>query len=274
MANKIRFRKYWGQHFLHDTKILNRIIDLASLPSNAEVIEIGPGQGTLTALLLERSCRVSAVEIDSRLCGELRERFSNRPEFRLIQGDAVKIDYQELIIKSEFHPPIAVLGNFPYNIGTHLIRLLLPRKVLCTVICCLLQEEVVRRIWATPGSRDYGYFSLFCQYFADITPGFVVRPGAFNPPPKVRSMTVRLALRPASILPRPKEQLFLNLLSDAFSHRRKTLIKNLTLADYDMEIIHQFVSRYSFSTNVRAEELHLDAFLDLSRMLSKYADNP
>ncbi len=269
MRRKPSPKKSLGQHFLSDRNIMSKMEALADLQPGSALIEIGPGPGDLTAFLLERGYRVAAVEIDERMESALTERLGNHPAFTLVGADALSVDYPELIRTLGFTPPVPVMGNFPYNVGTHLIRTLLPLRGTIDRICCLLQEEVVRRMTAAPGSPDYGYLSVYCRYFSEPVAGFRVRPGSFHPRPRVQSMTTRLDLRPTPLLPPDQEPRFLALLSAAFRFRRKSLANNLVETGPGREILVEFLSERSLSPVARAEELGLDDFLALFRILDQ-----
>ena len=232
MTARIPPKKSLGQHFLADRNILAGIVGLLELEAGQVVVEIGAGPGSLTRALLERGCRVLAVEIDPRCCEKLRAELGGEPGFRLIQADALTADFPGLLREAGFPPPVAVAGNFPYNVGTALLRRLLPRREWVRRIGGLLQDEVVQRLAAAPGTPAYGYLTLYAWYFAATSPGALVRPGAFRPPPKVLSRTFRSDLRAGPLLPPEAEARYLKLISAAFAAPRKTLANNLRRAGW------------------------------------------
>ncbi|MBN2432964.1 MAG: ribosomal RNA small subunit methyltransferase A [Acidobacteria bacterium] len=260
-------RKSLGQHYLIDANILHKIVSLADLAPGEPVLEIGPGPGDLTRVLLDRGHPVAAVEIDERFAAELRQGGVDRPGLHVFLEDAVKADFAAILQEAGLTPPVTVIGNFPYNVGTHLLRRLLPRADLFRAVCALLQEEVIRRIIAAPGNGEYGYLSLYCRLFAEVTPGFRVKPGSFFPPPNVRSQMVYLRLLdPPRLLPDEAEP-FLRLVSVAFTHRRKTLLRNLCTAGFSEAHIRTTLASLELPPAARAEEVGLVRFLELYRRL-------
>lgn len=266
MSERITPRKNLGQHFLNDPNILAAVADLAGPPAGADVVEIGPGPGGLTRTLLARGLRVLAVEIDPACCRRLREELGGEARFRLVEADARRVDWAGTLAAAGWRLPAAVLGNFPYNVGTHLVRTLLPRRDLFTLVGGILQDEVVRRITAPPGAADYGYLSLCCQYYAEGWAGPRIRPGAFHPPPKVYSRLFRLTLRPAPLLPPELEPAFLALAGVAFRAPRKTLLNNLP-APEGRTAARRWLAAAELDAAARPGVLGLEQYLELTRRL-------
>lgn len=210
-------RKRFGQHFLHDTNVIERIAAAIAPQPGDTLVEIGPGEGALTAALLARLPRMHAVELDRDLVPRLRARFGDALDVH--QADALRFDFAALA------PPegLRVAGNLPYNISTPLIFHLLVSAACIRDMTFLLQLEVVERLAAAPGSKRYGRLSVMVQYRCRVDALFRVGPGAFRPPPKVDSAVVRL--QPHAELPHPArdEALLARLVAQAFSQRRKTL---------------------------------------------------
>lgn len=239
----------FGQHFLSNPTILDRIARLICEYGGSEgkpdVLEIGPGRGALTERLLTCAGRITALEIDPELAAHLRSRFAESPNLTLIRVDALTTDF------SSYHPHV-VAGNLPYYVATPLIERTV-RARLPGVF--LIQKEVAQRLVAKPGGRDYGYLTVQTQLFADSRLMFLVRPGAFNPPPKVDSAVV--ALTPsnrAAELGIEDAQAFLSFLSACFRQKRKTLRNNLR---------SQFPIDDHSEAARRAEELSIDEFASL-----------
>lgn len=260
-------KKSFGQNFLSDPRILDRIADFAGAGEGDVVVEIGPGRGALTDRLLARGCRVLAVELDRELLPVLSERFSCKPGFRLLHADATTLDLPQVLREAGIDPPVTVAGNFPYNVGTHLVRLFSSLHGTVRCVAGLLQDEVARRICANPGDGDYGFLSLVCRYRGVPTAGSVVKPGAFQPPPKVLSRIFRLEIRPEPLLDGELESRLMDLLSSAFAARRKTLARALTAAGIPSASTRSFLEMRGFSTESRAEDLSLEVFLELVRSL-------
>jgi 16S rRNA (adenine1518-N6/adenine1519-N6)-dimethyltransferase len=230
-------RQKLGQHFLADQSVLQRIAAAACAKDEPVVTEIGPGKGALTEFLLSRAKHVRAIELDPELADHLAARF---PQVELIRGDALQADFGTA-------GPIA--GNLPYYVATPIISRVLR---LGRVGTFLIQKEVAERITSGKGSRDYGYFSVECQFFATAEYLFTVKPGSFRPPPKVDSAVIRLTPR---VLREVEDgEAFLRFVSRCFQHKRKTLRNNLGMTDFP-------------ESGLRAEQLTVAEFADLFQRL-------
>ena len=220
----MRHRKRFGQHFLHDPGTLKRIIDaIDPLPGEA-IVEIGPGEGALTAPLLQRAGRLTAIEIDRDLAKRLADRFAG-DRLTLICADALDYDF------SAFAPGVRLAGNLPYHISTPLLFHLARYAGRVRDMHFMLQLEVVDRMVARPSTPDYGRLSVMLQVRFRMKKLFRVAAGAFRPPPKVESAVVRLT--PLAEAPEAEQKQFENLVRRAFSARRKTLRNALPLAAAD-----------------------------------------
>ncbi len=206
-------RQKLGQHFLVKGRILGRIARAACGDYVPLAIELGPGRGALTEKLLEQAGRVAAIELDPALAEYLRARF---PQISLLEADALEADW------SQWGAGV-LTGNLPYYIATPLISRYLRHPGPLSHAVFLIQKEVAQRITAKPGTRDYGYFSVECQFLAQTEFLFKVPPGAFQPPPKVESAVVRLTPKPAPA----DADAFLRFVSVCFRQKRKTLRNNL-----------------------------------------------
>ena len=215
-------RKRFGQHFLHDRTVLQKIVDAIDPQPGEALVEIGPGRGALTAPLLERCQPLTVIEIDRDLAAALRERY---PSSTLIvhEADALKLDFAAL--SATCGQRLRVVGNLPYNISTPLLFHLLEAPDAILDLHVMLQREVIERICATPGGRDYGRLTVMLAPWVDAEHLFDVGPGAFQPPPKVWSAVARLRVREQ---PRfTADARFAKVVSLAFSQRRKTLRNTL-----------------------------------------------
>jgi 16S rRNA (adenine1518-N6/adenine1519-N6)-dimethyltransferase len=230
-------RQKLGQHFLADQTVLRRIAVAGCAQGEEFVTEIGPGKGALTGYLLERARHVTAVELDEELADVIAERF---PQVELIRGDALRVDFG-------ISGPI--IGNLPYYVATPIISRVLR---LGRVGTFLIQKEVAERIVASKGNREYGYFSVECQFFAKVEYLFTVKPGSFRPPPKVDSAVVRFTPRETREV--DDAEGFLRFVSRCFQHKRKTLRNNLGVADFP-------------ESGLRAEQLTVAEFADLYKRL-------
>jgi len=246
-------RQKLGQHFLVSGKILERIAVAACGDHAALAVEIGPGRGALTEHLLTRADRVCAIEIDEALVGHLRERWRCEPRFEILEGNALDVDW------SQWGAGV-LAGNLPYYIATPIISRYVRAPGLLSKAVFLIQKEVAERITASPGGREYGYFSVECQLFADPKYLFTVAPGAFRPPPKVDSAVIRLT--PRSELPIDEPAAFLAFVSACFRQKRKTLRNNLA-GKYPAALLE---ARPEISR--RAEQLSVAEFVELYRALS------
>ncbi len=225
-------RKRFGQHFLRDERILARIVSVANVSETDLVLEIGPGRGALTDLLLAKAGAVAAIELDRDLAAFLREHYAER-RFFLHEGDILKVDlgacleaaraaFPDLPVRS-----VKLVANLPYNVSTPTLERLAAERERFSTIIVMLQKEVVERIASQPGSKDYGYFSVFVQAYFTVESLFDVQPGAFKPPPKVLSAVARLTPRAVPLVAPAHERRFRSISSLAFSQRRKMLGKTL-----------------------------------------------
>lgn len=246
-------RQKLGQHFLASSRVLERIASAACPPGTEQVIEIGPGQGALTEHLLTRAGRVVAIEVDPGLADHLRTRWPTEPRFHLLEGNALNVDWTQWGAG-------VLTGNLPYYVATAIISKYLRDPGALSHAVFLIQKEVAERITAAPGTRDFGYLSVECQYLAKAEYLFTVPPGAFRPPPKVDSAVIRLTPHMKSL--RSEDVSFLKFASACFRQKRKTLRNNLA-ANYKKEQLEGLteISR-------RAEELSVPELVDLFRALS------
>ncbi|HCR96230.1 MAG: 16S rRNA (adenine(1518)-N(6)/adenine(1519)-N(6))-dimethyltransferase RsmA [Halomonas sp.] len=218
-----RARKRFGQNFLRDLGIISRIVRSIGPREGDRLVEIGPGQGALTAPLLEAAGKLEVIELDRDLIPGLRVQFFNYPDFIIHEGDALKFDFAAL--KGD-GPALRVVGNLPYNISTPLIVHLLTAGNAVADMHFMLQKEVVERLAAQPGGTDWGRLSVMAQYYCHVDQLFIVPPEAFVPRPKVDSAIVRLT--PHASLPHVADDpaLLFELVKLAFGQRRKTLRNN------------------------------------------------
>jgi 16S rRNA (adenine1518-N6/adenine1519-N6)-dimethyltransferase len=216
----MRARKRFGQHFLHDPAVIERIIACVSARPGEALVEIGPGQGALTAPLLAAAGALDVVEIDRDLAAELRRQYAGQPDLRVHSQDALEFDYGALA--QERGRPLRVVGNLPYNISTPLLFRLLSYSAHVQDMHLMLQREVVERIVAVSGSKQYGRLGVMLAPRVRATRLLEIGPGAFRPAPRVWSAVVRLEVRPEA--PRwAAEPHYGAVVGAAFGQRRKTL---------------------------------------------------
>ena len=218
-----RTRKRFGQHFLHDRNLVDRMVRTLDLKQDDTVVEIGPGRGALTYPLLEDLPHLHVVELDRDLITLLRQ--ENTPDrLSIHESDALKFDFRTL---KPADKPLRVVGNLPYNISTPLIFHLLSQSDAISDMTFMLQKEVVDRLTASPGTRDWGRLSIMVQYYCQADYLFFVPPGAFSPPPKLDSAVVRLLPYPTLPHPADDEDHLRRLVAQAFTQRRKAIRNSL-----------------------------------------------
>jgi 16S rRNA (adenine1518-N6/adenine1519-N6)-dimethyltransferase len=213
-----------GQNFLVGSHYSQRILDAVAPRPEETIVEIGPGRGALTKGLVESGARIIAVEFDSELTAWLRAQFQGVANFHLVEGDALAVGFGDLIAPA---PAARVVANLPYNISTPILQRLIGQRNCLREMTLMLQREVVERIVAEPGGREYGYLSVLVQFHCQAERLFDVPPGAFRPAPKVWSSVLRLRVRPQPAAPVADESRFLELTRVLFAQRRKTIFNNL-----------------------------------------------
>jgi len=254
-------RQPLGQNFLIDKNIVRKIVRSAQLQPGETVLEIGPGRGILTEALLEASGLVVAIELDAALCAHLRETFGARPNFRLIEGDAVTFDYAQV------PSPFLVVANLPYYVSTPLLFRLLEQGPRVDRMVLMLQGEVAARLAAAPGGRDYGVLSVAAQFRCDVRVAFKVPASCFRPQPQVGSAVV--ALTP---LGRPRvavrdEGLFFKVVRGGFAHRRKSLPNSLRDEGFEAVRTAAALEAAGIDPRRRAETLSIAEFAALTDAL-------
>jgi 16S rRNA (adenine1518-N6/adenine1519-N6)-dimethyltransferase len=276
----IKAKKSLGQNFLTDASVARRIVDAVSPQRSDIILEIGPGTGALTRLLVERSGFVVAVEIDSRLASELKSRIVNR-RLSVIEADALTVNWDELISSrmrswnsleqgDEKPARVRVVANLPYYISTPIIERLIHLQSPIHDLTLMLQNEVAGRITSGPGSKEYGYLSVLVQYHTTATKLFEVPPSAFSPVPKVQSAIIRLEARSSPVVIVSDESKFFAMVRAAFAQRRKTILNNLKAAQDHLQFERPIESALKISgidCMRRAETVSLEEFGDLYRSL-------
>lgn len=255
-------RKRFGQHFLHDGRVLDGIVDALGDLSGRTVVEIGPGRGALTDRLAAKAGRVVAIELDRDLVQHLRTRYHDQPHVEIVEGDVLHTD-----LAAVAGGPYVLAGNVPYYITTPIIfhALTLPRP---DVAVYLVQKEVADRMAAPPGDKTYGALSVNLQAVVDVAFVRHVPPRAFNPPPAVDSAVVRVTSRDASVIEPALETRFRSFVLAAFGLRRKQLVRVVrTIASLDAVRAHEVVSACALSPEARPETLTPAEFATLVRAL-------
>ncbi|MGL5636343.1 MAG: 16S rRNA (adenine(1518)-N(6)/adenine(1519)-N(6))-dimethyltransferase RsmA [Bacteroidales bacterium] len=256
--NKVRPKKFLGQHFLTDLTIAERIADTLSEYKQLPVLEVGPGMGVLTQFMIEKGYNLTVVELDRESVPYLKQHFPALAN-RIIEADFLTLNLKELF-KEEF----CLIGNYPYNISSQIFFKVLENKEIIPVCSGMIQKEVAERMAAKPGTKAYGILTVLMQAYYDIEYLFTVSEHVFNPPPKVKSAVIRM-VRNDSKKMICDEKLFKTVVKTSFNQRRKTLRNSLkALCGKECPVFEQELF------NKRPEQLSVDAFQDLTNLLAPY----
>lgn len=267
---KFIFQKKFGQNFLIDTHVLDKIIRAADITKEDFVLEIGPGIGTLTQYLCENAREVVAVEIDKMLLPILGDTLSAYTNITVLNEDILKVDLNELVQQRNGGRPIKVVANLPYYITTPIIMELFERHIPLINITVMVQKEVAERMQANPGTKDYGALSLAVQYYAKPYIAAYVPQNCFMPRPNVGSAVINLTLHKNMELQVEDDALMFRIIRASFNQRRKTLVNGLNNAaelDFTKEQIVQALKEMELSENIRGEALSLEQFAALTNYL-------
>ena len=265
------FQKRFGQNFLIDTHVLEKIVDEAGIDEDDCVLEIGPGIGTMTQYLCERAGRVIAVEIDKALIPILNDTLSSYSNVEIINEDILEVDITNLCNKYNNGRPIKVVANLPYYITTPIIMGLFESGCPLESITIMVQKEVADRMKCGPGSKDYGALSLAVQFYSNPEIVANVSPESFIPKPGVGSTVIRLTRYPKPPVEVDDEKYMFKLIRAAFNMRRKTMVNSLMSGNLGLtkEEILSAIDKLNLSPQVRGEALTLNEFAALSNILSK-----
>ena len=262
--------KKLGQNFLVDSEAINSIVASANLTKKDMVIEIGPGLGTLTSMLIEKAGKVIAIELDDRMIKILGDRFLLYDNFELINEDVLKVDLSSLIEKNSEFENIKVVANLPYYITTPIIMKLLENTLKIESITIMIQKEVAERIVATPGSKLSGAITYSVHYYAEPEKIALVPNTSFIPSPEVDSEVIKLNIRKSPPVKIDNEKLFFNVIKASFMQRRKTLSNGLVnggIVKNKAKAI-EILKNMGLEENVRGEELTLEQFANLSNKIN------
>jgi len=255
------FQKKFGQNFLIDTHVLDKIIKAAEVTKEDLVLEIGPGIGTLTQYLCEAAREVIAVEIDKALIPILEDTLSSYDNVTVRNEDILKVDINKLVQEKNNGKPIKIVANLPYYITTPIIMGLFEAHVPVENITVMVQKEVAERMQAAPGGKDYGALSLAVQYYAKPYIAANVPPNCFMPRPGVGSAVIRLSLHKDHPVKVKDERLLFRIIRESFNQRRKTLVNGLnngTEVKLPKETIAEAISELGVSPTIRGEALNLE----------------
>jgi len=262
--------KKLGQNFLVDSEAINSIVASANLTKKDMVIEIGPGLGTLTSMLIEKAGKVIAIELDDRMIKILGDRFLLYDNFELINEDVLKVDLSSLIEKNSEFENIKVVANLPYYITTPIIMKLLENRLKIESITIMIQKEVAERIVATPGSKLSGAITYSVHYYAEPEKIALVPNTSFIPSPEVDSEVIKLNIRKSPPVKIDNEKLFFNVIKASFMQRRKNLSNGLVnggIVKNKAKAI-EILKNMGLEENVRGEELTLEQFANLSNKIN------
>lgn len=265
------FQKKFGQNFLIDTHVLDKIIGAAGITKDDMVLEIGPGIGTMTQYLSCAARRVVAVEIDKNLIPILEDTLQGFDNVEVINEDVLKLDLAKLAQEKNDGKPLKVVANLPYYITTPIIMGLFENQVPVSSITVMVQKEVADRMQAGPGTKDYGALSLAVQYYASPYIAANVPPNCFMPRPKVGSAVICLTRYQKPPIQVEDEKLMFRIIRASFNQRRKTLangMKNSPELDYTKEQIEGAILSTGQKVNVRGEALTLEEFAQIANYLT------
>jgi 16S rRNA (adenine1518-N6/adenine1519-N6)-dimethyltransferase len=261
-------RKGWGQHFLVDRNILNKVIWTAQVEKEDAVLEVGPGLGEMTVALARQAKRVIAIEIDSKLVAILNEKMKNYPNVEVVKSDILKVDFNQFL-KKEGHP-VKVVANLPYQVSTPLLFRFIESKETFSTFTLMLQKEVAERMVAPPGGKEYGPLSIFIQMFLDVSVRFFIKPSAFFPPPKVESAVVQMVWKEIPMIETNDEEWFKRVVKACFGYRRKTLVNALKHSGLSLpEFIELKMGAIGIDPRRRPETLTIQEYVSLAKVLRR-----
>lgn len=274
--HEFQFKKKFGQNFLIDPHVLDKIVDAAQITKDDFVLEIGPGIGTLTQYLCENARQVLAVEIDDKLIPILKETLQPYDNVEVLHGDILKQDIQQIADTYNDGKPIKVVANLPYYITTPIIMELFESHVPLANVTVMVQKEVADRMKAEPGTKDYGALSLAVQYYAKPYIAAFVPPNCFMPRPNVGSAVIRLDCLARVPVEVHNEKLMFRLIRASFNQRRKTLqngIANSAELSFTKEQAAHAIEQAGFDVRIRGEKLGLEEFARLADELERMTEN-
>lgn len=262
---QFQFKKSLGQNFLNDKNVIHKIVESAEIDKDTLVIEIGPGGGAITELMVPKAGQALLYEADSRLEGHLNQLLKGNANYSIIIGDFLKANVKEDLKKFSYDK-LYVVANLPYYITTPIIMKFVEECIMPEKFVIMVQKEVAYRLAAKVGSRDYGSLTVFLNYYYDIRKLFDVSRNCFTPKPNVDSAIVEMKLKDNRLKVLDME-LFNKLVRDSFLYKRKTLRNNLK--GYNLDVIEKILNSYGFDLSVRAENLKLEIFVEIANELAR-----
>jgi 16S rRNA (adenine1518-N6/adenine1519-N6)-dimethyltransferase len=265
-------RKGWGQHFLIDRNILNRVIETAEVGKEDVVLEVGPGLGEMTLLLADRVQKVVAVEIDPRLAERLRQKAKDHPNVEVVQKDILKVNFDQFVDRRG--TGIKVVANLPYQITTPLLFRFIDSRHLFSSLTLMVQREVAERLAAPAGGKEYGPLSIFVQVVSDLSIRFFVKPASFFPRPKVDSAVIRMVWREKPLVDLRDEDWFKKVVKGCLGYRRKTLANALKHSGLSLpDDLEGRLERIDIDSRRRPETLTIEEFGGLAEALKTDPEN-
>jgi len=268
----IKANKSLGQNFLVNENVINSIVDCSEITKDDLVVEIGPGLGTLTKVLLEKAGKVICVEIDSKMIRILKERFSLYSNFELLNQDILKVDLKKIIEKAkkeEFFSNIKVVANLPYYITTPIMMKLLEEELDLESITVMIQKEVADRLIAIPGEKETGAITYSVYYYSKAEGILDVPSDSFIPEPEVTSKVIKLHVRKKPPVEVKNKEMMFRIIKCAFMQRRKTLLNSLcnTKVFLNKEEGEKILKKLNLDINIRAEKLSIEDFANITNMI-------
>lgn len=262
---KIKANKDLGQNFLINDDVIEKIIEKSQIEKNDLIIEIGPGLGVLTNLLLEKSDNVVAIELDKRMVEIISKRFILKNNLQIINEDVLKVDLNKLINERKKQTNInkvKIVANLPYYISTPIIMKLLEEKLEIDEIIVMVQKEVAQRLVAKTGTKDVGAITYAVEYFSEAEKVIDVPKESFIPSPKVESAVIKLKIRKEAYVQVKDEKMLFNIIQKSFSQRRKTLVNTLVNGKIveSKEKAEKIIKELNINENIRGEKLTLEDF--------------
>lgn len=263
--NHFDFKKKYGQNFIIDENIINKIINSADIDENTLVIEVGPGAGSLTEKLVEKAGFVLCYEIDETLKPILENTLNDVKNAKVIFEDFLKADVKKTLKEFKYEK-VYVVSNLPYYITTPIIMKLIDDQINPQKIIVMVQKEVGNRFKALPNTKDYSSLSIFLNYYFDISKIMDVSRNVFLPKPNVDSIVIEMKEKKCKYNVK-NEEIFFKIVRDSFKQKRKTIKNNLK--EYDLDKIEEVLKKYGFSLDSRAEQIPTEVFIEIVNMLDK-----
>lgn len=259
-------KRPFGQNFLKDFSIAEEIVHLAQISPGDPVLEIGPGKGMLTQYLLDAANPLTALEIDPKLCVELRQKYADKENFRLIESDATKFDYGSI------GPKFKVVANLPYYAATHIVKRLIDFREHVIDMTVMMQKEVIDRLVAKPGQKEYGSLTVYIQFHCQVERLLEIDKTAFSPPPKIDSSLVKLTPLASPRVQVNDQKTFFKVVNTAFLHKRKMLKNNFKDWQDQFQQDNDRTQLAGIDLSRRGETLSLEDFATLSNFIHALHD--